>query len=129
VLGTVTVVAAIILIIHGLIHLIGTAVYGVRRPVRGLAYKTTLLGGRWDLGQKGIRVYGALWVLPTLGFLAVAAALLAGWPGWKPLLVAVTLLSLPLTVLDWGNAFAGAVVDLVILALVPLGSEIARWLS
>jgi len=40
-----------------------------------------LLGGRWDLGEGGIRVFGALWAAAAIGFVAAAAALLAGW-GW-----------------------------------------------
>ena len=50
----ITVLAAILLILHGLIHLIGTVVYTKLGTVKGLSYKTTLLGGRWDLGEGGI---------------------------------------------------------------------------
>jgi hypothetical protein len=122
-----TIVAAIVLIVHGLIHLMGTAVYARHAEIKGLGYKTTLLSGHWDLGQAGISAYGWLWVLPAVGFVVAAAALLAGRAWWNPVLVAVTLVSLVLTVLDWSNAFRGAVVDVAILALIFFGSRIAPW--
>ena len=89
-LRIVTVLVAVILIVHGLIHLMGTAVYARHAQIKGLTYKTTLLNGRWDLGEEGIRVFGALWVLPAIGFVAAALALLAGLEWWKPVLVGVT---------------------------------------
>ena len=116
-----TIIAAIVLILHGLIHLMGT--------VKGLSYKTTLLGGRWDLGEGGITVFGALWAVAAVGFVVAALALLTGWSWWKPVLIGVTLFSLVLTSLDWGVAFAGIVVNLGILAALWLGPRIAGWLS
>jgi len=47
--------------------------------VEALPYKTTLLGGRWELGEGGIRVFGALWLIPAVGFGLAGAALMAGW--------------------------------------------------
>lgn len=125
----VTVGVAAILIAHGLIHLLGTAVYMNGAVFKGLEYKTTLLGGRWDLGEGGIRVFGAVWVLPAIGFVAAALALLAGWEWWRAVLIAMSLLSLALTTLDWSNAFVGAMVDVAILALVPMAPRMAAWLA
>jgi len=97
--------------------------------VSGLAYKTTLLNGRWDLGEDAIRVFGALWVVPAIGFVVAAVALVAGLDWWKPVLVPVTLFSLALTSLDWSSAFMGAITDMAIVTLVWLGPPIARWIS
>jgi hypothetical protein len=83
--------------------------------VQGLAYKTTLLGGRVDLGAGGIRVFGALWILPAIGFVAAALGLLEGWSWWSVALLAATLVSTMLTVLDWNVAFMGVIVDFTIL--------------
>lgn len=120
-----TMIAAIALIVHGLIHLIGTAVYTRHVEIKGLSYKTTLLFGHWNLGQAGISLYGWLWVLPAARFVVAAVALLAGWTWLNPDLIAVTLVSLALTVLDWSNAFWGAIVDVAILALILVDSRIA----
>jgi hypothetical protein len=97
--------------------------------VDGLPYKTTLLGGRWELGEGGMRVFGALWVAPALGFMVAAAALGFGWVWWKPLLLGVALLSLCLTVLDWSEAYAGAIVNILILAGMLLGPAVLSRLG
>ena len=119
--------AALPLVLHGLIHLMGTTVYMRLGEIQGLPYKTTLLGGRW--GERGMRLFGALWVLPALGFVLSAIALLAGWASWRLLLVGVTILSLVLTGLDWGAAYAGVFVSGVILAILWLGPRLAAWVG
>jgi len=120
-------VAAGALVLHGLIHLMGTTVYMKLGNVEGLTYKTTLLGGRWDLGEGGMRVFGALWIIPAVGFVLAAAALGLGWPSWLALLVSVAVVSLVLTVLDWSNAYAGAVVNLIILCAAFVGLRFGAW--
>lgn len=113
---TLSVIAALILILHGLIHLMGTVTYMKLGVVEGLTYKTTLLGGRWDLGESGIRIYGALWAVATIGFVLASIAMLFGWAWWRPVLAGVAAFSLALTVLDWKVASAGAILNIVILA-------------
>jgi hypothetical protein len=88
--------AAFITFVHGLIHLMGLAAYWKLAEIDNLPYKTTLLDGRWDVGESGIRVFGVLWQV------AMAAS---------------AVLSLALTILDWKVAYAGVVVNIVILAL------------
>jgi hypothetical protein len=121
--------AVIVLLIHGLIHLMGTTVYMKLGTIEGMSYKTTLLSGHWDLGDAGIGVYGALWAVATIGFVAAAVALFAGWGWWQPMLVSVTLFSLVLTALDWSNAFAGVIINIVILAMLWIGPRITSWFA
>jgi hypothetical protein len=118
---SITIIVSIVLGLHGLIHLIGTLLYMKLTEVEGFTYKTTLLGGRWDLGEKGIRIFGALWVVPAVGFVIIAVAMLAGWGWWQPALIAISLFSLILTVFDWNVAYAGAIIDVVILVALWLG--------
>ncbi len=40
------IVAVLVLALHGLIHLMGTASYMKLADIQGLPYKTTVLGGR-----------------------------------------------------------------------------------
>jgi hypothetical protein len=111
------VLAAIVLGLHGLIHLMGTAAYLRLSDVAGLPYKTTVLGGRIDLGPRETGVFGVLWLLPAFGFLTVAVAVLFTGEWWRPLLLGTTAVSLVLVGLDWNVAFVGGVIDLAILAL------------
>jgi hypothetical protein len=124
-----TIIASIVLVMHGLIHLMGTTAYLKLTEIKGLPYKTTVLGGRWDLGANGIAVYGALWVVAAVGFVAAAVAVIAGWSWWQPLLLGVTLFSLVLTTLDWGVAYAGVIINIVILAVVWVGPRIINWFA
>lgn len=112
-----TLTATAVLILHGLLHFLGTAVYFRLAEVAEFPYKTTVLGGAWNLGPVGIQVFGALWAAAALGFLVAAVALLLDWPTWRPLLLGVTLFSLTLTTLDWTVAYAGIAVNVGILAL------------
>jgi hypothetical protein len=110
----------VVLIVHGLIHLMGATVYLRLGEVQGLPYKTTLLNGRLNLGSTGIGIFGALWVAPAFGFVLAAVALAFGWSWWLPALLGAALVSLVLTGLDWNVAFAGAIVNVVIVVAVVL---------
>jgi hypothetical protein len=112
---------AILLVLHGLIHLMGTTVYMKLGQIQGLPYKTTLLGGRWDLGERGIRVFGALWMLPAVGFVLAGAALFVNHPAWGSFAIVSCVVSLVLTLLDVRAAFAGAILDVLILAAIWMG--------
>jgi hypothetical protein len=114
------ILGSIVLILHGVVHLMGTTVYLKLGNVEGLPYKTSLLGGRWDVGSTGIGLFGVLWGIVALGFIASAVAMLMGWEWWQPALIVVTVASLLLTLFDWSSAYAGAILNTLIL--------IAFWL-
>ena len=120
-----TLAAALLLLVHGLIHLMGMTVYMRLGEIDGMEYKTTLLGGRRNLGSRGILVYGALWGIAAVGFTAAAAGWMVGWEPWRAVLVGVALVSLALTTLDWRNAFLGAGINVVILAALWLGPRLS----
>jgi hypothetical protein len=109
--------AGFVLIAHGLIHLMGTTVYMRLGDVQGFTYKTTLLGGRWDVGSAGISVFGLLWAVAAVGFVAASVGMLTDSNWWQPALIFVSVFSLVLTGLDSSLAFAGVILNLVILAL------------
>jgi hypothetical protein len=109
--------ACAVLAIHGLIHLLGTLVYLRIVTIEGFAFKTTLIAGSVDIGELGIRIFGALWILPALGFLVSATGLWFGWWWWLPTVVASTMVSLVLTAADWDIACAGTITDIAIVAL------------
>lgn len=114
-------IAALLLALHGLSHLVGAAIYLRLSRVRGMPYKTTVLGGRAEIGDLGARLLGALYALATCGFVVAALAVLAGAGWWHPLLLCVALLSLVLAVLDADTALLGVVINLLIVAALLLG--------
>jgi hypothetical protein len=112
-----SILVALVAILHGLIHLMGWVAYWPLREVSELPYKTNLLGGRWEVGAQGMRLYSILWLLAALCFVLAGALLLLNKPAWAPVMLAATLLSLLLCILDWGAAFRGAIINLVLLVV------------
>lgn len=109
------VVLALVVLAHGLIHLIGFVAYYPLAEMPQLAYKTSFLGGRWELGAGGTRLYSLLWLLAGLGFLVGAIGMAFGWRWWAPLMLATTVVSLVLCVMDWKAAYLGGLLNVVIL--------------
>jgi len=113
--------AAFIIFAHGLIHLIGMVVYWPLAVVNEIPYKTTLLGGRWDIGETGTRIFGLLWLLGTIGFVVAAAGMTFRTAWWQPVLLATTLFSLVITILDWDATKFGAITNIIILIILVVG--------
>ena len=122
-------IAAVILVLHGLIHLMGTIVYLKLGVIEGLDYKTTLLGGRWDIGDGGIRIFGLLWACAAIGFILSVAAMYADMSWSQQLLGAAALFSLLITSLDYTTAYAGMALNIIILAWLWTGPYVLKWLS
>lgn len=108
--------AAGVLLLHGIFHVLATGVYLGAADLPAFQYSTTLLAGRMEMGYAGIRVFGTLWAVAAAGFAASAAAMLADWEHWPRLLGAITLLSLVLTGLDVTVAYGGLAMNVAILA-------------
>jgi hypothetical protein len=113
---TLIILATIVLVIHGLIHVMGAVVYLGIAEIEGLPYRTSLLGGLLEVGDAGMRIYGVLWGLAAFGFLAAAFGRPLLWTGRRRLLAAAALLSLALCGLGYQDAFAAIPLNLAILA-------------
>jgi hypothetical protein len=73
-------VLAFFLLAHGAAHLAGFVSSWKLATLAELPNKTTVLSGRVDVGDAGIRVMGVLWLLATLAFLVAAIAVPSGSP-------------------------------------------------
>jgi hypothetical protein len=99
----------------------GFLAYWPLANISELPYKTTLLSGRWNVGEGGMRLFALAWLLAALGFIAAGLALAFGRPAWAPLLLATAVFSLLLCILDWSAAFRGVWIDIaLLLLLVPV---------
>jgi hypothetical protein len=119
-------VLAVLLLIHGFAHMVGFVVPWRLVKLEEMPYKTTLLGGRWDVGQGGIRLVGVLWLLVggVLFTIGGTLALTGVLPG--AVLLGVAAVSSLLCVLGWPDSRLGLVANAVILALYLLSRS--RWL-
>ena len=116
---------AILMILHGVAHLPGFVNEWRLADLKGLPYRTTILGGRVDLGDAGIRVVGLLWLAAAVAFLVagMAAAWSASW--WMRAGAGVAVGSLLLNMVELPEARIGVAVNVLILAALAVTWRLA----
>lgn len=116
-------IAGVFLALHGLIHLMGFVVSWKLATIEGLPYTTTLLNGCWDVGTTGIRALGLFWLLAALGFVAAGIGLIARQEWWWAATLAVAVVSLVVTALQWPEAQFGTYIDVVVLVALLIARQ------
>ncbi len=112
----------VFLLLHGFAHVVGFAVPWRLVREEQLPYKTTILAGRVDVGDTGIRVVGLLWLAAALAFAATGLAVIVSRPWAVGAVTWVAGASLVLSLLGWPDARIGVVVNAAILAGLALAS-------
>jgi hypothetical protein len=107
---------AVLMVLHGVAHLPGFVSEWRLANLEGIPYRTTILAGRADLGDAGIRVVGMLWLLSAVGFWVAGVAAISDLSWWIPVATAIALGSLLLSLVELPEARIGVVVNLAILA-------------
>jgi hypothetical protein len=120
-------VIAIVLLIHGFAHLVGFVVPWRIAKLEEAPYKTTLLGGKLDVGDAGIRILGLVWLLVAVAFFVSGIALLfaSGW--WWSYTLIVAGISLVLCVLGLPDSKFGIPINVAILGYLLTGKSLG-WL-
>ena len=117
-------VLAILLVAHGVAHLVGVVSSWKLAVLPELPYKTVVLSGRVDVGDAGIRVMGVLWLLAALAFL-VAAFAVATEAGWAVRFTrAAIVASLIVCVVGWPDARIGVAVNVGLARLLAMGARL-----
>ena len=107
---------SVLLIAHGVAHLVGFVVPWKLMASPEMPYRTTILAGRIDIGDSGVRAIGVFWLMAGLAFVLLGSALLAGI-GIRAWLFAMLGVSLALCAVGLPDARFGIVVNLVLIAL------------
>jgi hypothetical protein len=121
----VRVALAVVLALHGLAHLVGFA--GSWHLSSEIPYKTTVLAGRLDLGDAGIRAVGVFWLIAAIVFVVAAIAAVADRGWWLPVAVGVSIASFVLSVIAWPDSRIGVALNLVILIMLVTGDRFEWW--
>lgn len=109
---------AVFLALHGVVHFIGAAVAWRLMTSPDNPYTTTVLWGNIDLGETGITIVGAAWLLPLAAFVVAAVGLWLN-RGWAlPAVLIAAVLSLAICLLGMPAAVAGLVIDVLLIGLV-----------
>ena len=117
----------VLLLAHGVAHLVGFLVPWRLATPPEMPYRTTVLGGAIDLGPTGIRLYGLLWLALGLAFAIAAGALVLRLPWLYRLTVIAAAWSLVMCVAGWPESRIGVAANLVLLTLTIAGTH-AGWL-
>jgi hypothetical protein len=111
-------IAAIIVGVHGLIHLIGFAVPWRLMTSAEIADPGTALWGRVALSEPMPQVIGLVWLIVAVVLTVAAVGLWTG-RGWaRSVLAAGAISSVPIAVLGLPSTVMGLAVDVALLALV-----------
>ena len=109
-----------LLIVHGIAHLPGFAVPWRLMVSPELPYRTTILAGRFEVGDIGVRAVGLAWAVVAVAFLALAWAIGAGAPWARVAIATAVVASLTLCAAGWPDARIGVVANLLILGLLAV---------
>jgi hypothetical protein len=110
-------VLAALLIVHGIAHLPGFAVPWRLLVSPELPYRTTILAGRIDIGDGGVRAVGLAWAVAAAAFIALAWSLWAGLPWTRTLIACAVAFSLVLCAAGWPDARIGVAANILILVM------------
>jgi hypothetical protein len=116
---------AALFIIHGVAHLVGFVVPWRIATLEETPYRTTILNGKVDVGDAGIRAIGVLWLITAAAFLACGVAVAVQTEWWIWLAMGATLISFDLTILGWPESRIGVVIN-VLIVLLLIGSAL-EW--
>jgi len=114
-------VLAAFLIVHGFAHTVGFVVPWRLVTSTDVPYRTTMLSGHVDLGDAGIKAVGLLWLTLAIGWIAVAAGLLAGASWWFRVLWPLLAISALLCAMQWSDARVGLLANAIVLVLLVIG--------
>jgi hypothetical protein len=109
---------------HGIAHFVGFVFSWQIATLVELPYKTTILAGRIDLGDGGIRAMGLLWLLGGLGLLIAAVAVATDAPWAHRLTALMVAMSLVLCAIGWPDSRIGLVVNVALAVALVVN---ARW--
>lgn len=121
------IVLAVLMALHGVAHLPGFLVPWRLASLPEMPYGTTVLAGRVDLGNTGIRVMGAAWLAVALAFVAAAIAAATDRTWWMAAATTAAAVSLRLSVLGLPAARFGIAMNLLILAALLAGARLG-WI-
>jgi hypothetical protein len=119
------IIVGLILLAHGFAHLVGFVVPWRLKAVPDAAYKTTLLAGKMDVGDAGIRAIGVLWLIAAILFAGSGVGLVTLQPWWRAVTLAAAVFSLMLSVLGWPDSRIGVWVNLAVLGFLVLAPRFA----
>jgi hypothetical protein len=118
---------AFLFVIHGFAHLPGFVVAWRITKMEEMPYKTTLLAGKLDIGDTGIRIMGIFWLLGALSFLILGVSVLLQKDWWAIAALPVAGVSTILCILGWPESRIILILNVLILIALILARSL-NWI-
>ena len=115
------------LFVHGIAHLVGFVVPWRIFQAEEMPYSTTLLAGRLEVGDLGVRLVGLIWLGLTLAFFVAAGLVWVERPGWPDTVIVLAGASLVMSVIGLPAARLGIPINIVLLAVLLGGLALSWW--
>ena len=109
---------AIFLMAHGIAHMVGFIVYWQISDFEEMTYKTTILNGKVDIKDYGIRIVGIFWLLLALAFIFNGIVLIIGLSFWETLTLYISIISLIFCIICLPDSKIGVAVNIIILIFI-----------
>lgn len=118
----------IYMFVHGFAHIVGFLVTWKLVEDKDSPYKTTILDGKLDLGDKGIRILGIGWLLLGMAFFLMTYAAIAETAWWRAATLYVTVLSLILSILNLPDTKYGLMANILLLLFLWIAPSMG-WIT
>lgn len=118
------IVIGIVLIAHGIAHLLGFLVPWQIIKSEEMPYKTTLLSGKADIGNAGIRIFGLFWLAIAVAFIIIGAGAILETTWWLNLLPGITMFSMLFSILSWPESKIGVLINVSIMTLLGISARL-----
>lgn len=119
---------ALFLAAHGVAHVVGFAINWRLLTSAEIPFKTTVLSGWIDLGERGVKVEGLLWLIAAGAFIVAAAGVALRLSSAPTILTAAVAFSTLLCAASLPEARMGLRVNLGLAAGLALAWRFAWWL-
>lgn len=106
----------LLLALHGLVHILGAVAYWDIATVDALRAP--------EIAPVLVRILGALWLVPALGFISLAYGIWRSTEWRRNVVVAMAMLSMILGIVAWPDAWAGMLIDSILLAWLMVRSPL-----
>lgn len=107
---------SLLLAVHAVAHLPGFLVSWRWMSEPDLPYRTTILGGKVDVGAVGIRVIGVFWLLAAVAVGTAAIHVFRNTDNAAMITWAALAFSSVLTIIGWPDSKKGVALNAVIIA-------------
>ncbi|HEM49106.1 MAG TPA: hypothetical protein ENO27_02730 [Caldithrix sp.] len=119
---------SIFLFAHGIAHLVGFLVPWRFVKTEDMPYKTTLLMGKIDIGDIGIRIIGIIWLLIALAYFYAGWITFQQTDYWINYTLVVTIISLIFCIAAIPDSHIGIYINIALIVLYYLNNHYS-WLN